>query len=63
VAEGIQTILRREGYANPYEELKSFTRGKSITHEVMVQFIDQLKVSEKLKKDLKGITPFNYTGV
>lgn len=64
VAEAIQTILRREHYPNPYEALKDLTRGKSsITKETLHQFINSLKVSNAVKKELKNITPFNYTGV
>ncbi|HUC80412.1 MAG TPA: adenylosuccinate lyase [Flavisolibacter sp.] len=64
VAEAIQTILRREGYPNPYEALKDLTRGKAkIDKKAMHQFIDRLEVSATIKKELKAITPHNYTGV
>ena len=64
VAEAIQTILRRENYPNPYEALKDLTRGNTqINKASMHQFIDGLKVSAALKKELKAVTPFNYTGV
>ena len=64
VAEAIQTVLRRENYPNPYEALKDLTRGTSgINKESMHAFIDVLKVSAALKKELKNITPGNYTGV
>ena len=64
VAEGIQTILRRENYPKPYEALKELTRGKNgITQESIHQFIEGLKVSAAIKKELKKITPQNYTGV
>lgn len=64
VAEAIQTILRREGYPQPYEALKDLTRGKSsITQKDMHEFIDRLNVSPELKAELKAITPHNYTGV
>jgi adenylosuccinate lyase len=64
VAEAIQTILRRENYPNPYEALKELTRGNAaITQQTMHEFIDGLKISAALKKELKAITPFNYTGV
>lgn len=64
VAEAIQTILRRENYPNPYEALKDLTRGNAqINKQSMHQFIDGLKVNKELKKELKAITPFNYTGV
>jgi len=64
VAEAIQTILRREGYPNPYEALKALTRTNSkITQESIAEFIYTLEVSEELKKQLKQITPANYTGI
>ncbi|WP_288095490.1 adenylosuccinate lyase [Hydrotalea sp.] len=64
VAEAIQTILRRENYPNPYESLKELTRGKEgITKNTLHHFIDGLKISATLKKELKAITPHNYTGV
>lgn len=64
VAEAIQTILRREQYPNPYEALKELTRGKKqITKKTIHDFIDSLKVSAAIKKELKGITPQNYTGI
>ncbi len=63
VAEAIQTILRREGYPEPYEALKALTRGKSVvTKKDFNRFIDTLIVSEEVKKELKKITPKNYTG-
>jgi adenylosuccinate lyase len=64
VAEAIQTILRRENYPNPYEVLKDLTRGKSfITKNDIQEFINSLKISTQIKKELKAITPHNYTGV
>ena len=64
VAEAIQTLLRKEGHSNPYEALKDLTRkNEKITKETFERFIDELKVSDALKKRLKEITPFNYTGV
>ncbi|MFV0606344.1 MAG: adenylosuccinate lyase [Niabella sp.] len=64
VAEAIQTILRREKYPNPYEALKELTRGKEgITKQSIQNFIKGLKVSAAVKKELKQITPQNYTGV
>ena len=64
VAEAIQTILRRENYPNPYEALKELTRGKvAITKADIHQFIAGLKISSAVKKELKAITPHNYTGV
>lgn len=64
VAEAIQTILRREGYPNPYEALKGLTRtNEKINQKTMSDFIDSLEVSEEIKKELKQITPENYTGI
>jgi len=64
VAEAIQTILRRENYPQPYEALKDLTRGKAIIDKKDIhEFIGRLKVSPAVKKELKAITPFNYTGV
>ncbi|MDR1503287.1 MAG: adenylosuccinate lyase [Prevotella sp.] len=64
VAEGIQTILRREGYPKPYEALKALTRTNStITAESIAEFIDGLNVSETVKNELRKITPHSYTGV
>ncbi len=63
VAEAIQTILRREKYPHPYEALKELTRGKThIDKESIHSFIDSLAINEKLKQELKQITPHNYTG-
>ena len=64
VAEAIQTILRREGYPRPYEKLKELTRThKHITKERLHNFIDTLDVPDKVKEEMKQITPFNYTGI
>jgi adenylosuccinate lyase len=64
VAEAIQTILRRENYPNPFEALKELTRGQNgISREVIHAFIDGLGVKAGVKKELKKITPHNYTGV
>jgi adenylosuccinate lyase len=64
VAEAIQTILRRENYPQPYEALKELTRGKTaIDKKSIHHFIDKLKVKASIKKELKGISPFNYTGI
>lgn len=63
VAEAIQTILRREHFPNPYEALKKFTRGNThINREAIFGFIDSLRVSDKIKKELKSFSPHNYTG-
>jgi adenylosuccinate lyase len=64
VAEAIQTILRRENYPAPYEALKTLTRGKNaIDKKTIHQFINTLKISTLVKKELKTITPNNYTGI
>jgi adenylosuccinate lyase len=63
VAEAIQTILRREGYPNPYEALLDLTRtNQKITNESIISFIESLDLKESIKSELKAITPFNYTG-
>ena len=63
VAEALQTILRREGYPEPYEALKALTRtNEKITGEDIRAFIDSLDVSMALKEEMKAVTPFNYTG-
>jgi len=63
VAEAIQTILRREGYPNPYETLKALTRtGKGINHETITEFIEGLDINEAVKEELREISPLNYTG-
>ena len=64
VAEAIQTILRREGIANPYEQLKALTRkNTAVTASSLHEFIDSLDVRPEVKTQLKSITPFNYTGI
>ena len=64
VAEAIQTILRREGYPNPYEALKGLTRtNEVITQTSISNFIDTLKINDTIKSELKAITPSNYTGI
>ncbi|WP_299116361.1 adenylosuccinate lyase [uncultured Winogradskyella sp.] len=64
VAEAIQTILRREGYPNPYEALKGLTRtNEAITEMSISNFIDTLEVSDTIKSELKAISPSNYTGI
>ena len=63
VAEGIQTILRREGYPKPYETLKELTRvNTTVTVESIASFIDTLNVSEQVKEELKKLSPHTYTG-
>jgi adenylosuccinate lyase len=64
VSEAIQTVLRKENYPNPYEALKELTRGNNqINKKSIHQFIDGLKINDDLKKELKKISPHNYTGV
>jgi adenylosuccinate lyase len=64
VAEAIQTILRREGYTNPYETLKELTRTNSVINaESISSFIDTLAVNDTIKTELKAINPNNYTGI
>lgn len=64
VAEAIQTILRREGYPNPYEALKGLTRTNAkINQQSIAEFIDTLEVSDSIKTELKAISPSNYTGI
>ena len=63
ITEAIQTILRREGEKMPYEKLKELTRGKQVTLSDIHKFIDTLEVSDQIKKELKKITPENYTGL
>ncbi len=64
VAEAIQTILRRENYLNPYEKLKELTRTNEKMDKIKIHnFIDTLEISDKIKVELKSISPFNYTGI
>ncbi|PNQ72420.1 adenylosuccinate lyase [Hanstruepera neustonica] len=64
VAEAIQTILRREGYPNPYEALKGLTRTNDKINKTSISnFIDTLEVSNQIKTELKAISPSNYTGI
>ena len=64
VAEAVQTVLRREAYPNPYEALKALTRtNQAITETSIKEFIETLNVSEDIKKELRVITPHNYTGI
>ncbi len=64
ISEALQTILRREGYPKPYEALKDLTRiNKSLNKEEIHAFIDGLNVADSVKTEMKGITPFNYTGI
>ena len=64
VAEAIQTILRREGYPNPYEALKDLTRtNQQINRNTIAEFVDKLDISDEVKLELKSISPTNYTGI
>ncbi len=64
VAEAIQTILRREGYPNPYEALKELTRtNQQVNANTIAQFVEKLEISDEVKKEIKNITPSNYTGI
>ena len=64
ISEGIQTILRREGYPNPYEELKKLTRNnRKIDKDVFMKFIESLNIDKNIKDELKKINPHNYTGI
>ena len=64
VSEAIQTILRREAYPHPYEELKKLTRNnKKIDREVFINFINSLNINKNIKEELKKINPHNYTGI
>src|ERR1700712_1816656 len=64
VAEAIQTILRREGYPNPYEALKDLTRtNQQINAQTIAEFVDTLQVSDEIRAEIKKITPLNYTGI
>lgn len=64
IAEAIQTILRREGYPNPYEALKELTRtNKTITQTDFIEFVDGLNISKEVKAELKIVTPMNYLGI
>ncbi|KAA9324946.1 adenylosuccinate lyase [Adhaeribacter soli] len=64
VAEGIQTVLRREGYPQPYEALKALTRkNEKITEKTIQEFIQTLDVSEEVRSELRAISPYSYTGI
>ncbi len=64
VAEAIQTILRREAYPHPYEALKALTRtNQAITEDAIRHFIEELTVSEEVKRELRAVTPHTYTGI
>ena len=61
LAEAIQTILRRDGLAMPYEKLKELTRGKTVTQEDITVFIDSLEINDKIKQELHKLRATNYT--
>ena len=63
LAEPIQTVMRRHGLPNPYEQLKELTRGKAITREAMAEFIDTLALPEAERARLKAMTPASYIGM
>ena len=64
MAEAIPTVLRREAYPHPYEALKALTRtNQAITESSIKEFIETLNVGEEIKKELREITPHNYTGI
>ena len=64
VSEAIQTILRREGYSNPYEIMKELTRSNErINKNSLHEFIDKLDIDDNIKNELKQISPYNYTGI
>jgi adenylosuccinate lyase len=63
LAEAVQTILRRERYHEPYEALKALTRGRAMTLEDLHSFVEQLEVSERVKAELRALTPEKYTGL
>lgn len=64
VAEAIQTVLRREGYPNPYEALKTLTRTNiTVDQQSISDFINSLAIPREIKDELHAITPFNYTGI
>ena len=63
LAEPIQTVMRRYGVENPYEQLKELTRGKRITAAERVAFVDRLAIPEEAKARLRTMTPGSYTGL
>lgn len=62
MAEPVQTVMRRFGIEEPYEKLKAFTRGKVITREAMLEFVEQLDIPDEVKENLKSVTPASYIG-
>lgn len=64
VAEAIQTVLRREAYPNPYEALKELTRtNQKVNAATIAEFVETLDVDEKVKEEIRRISPANYTGI
>lgn len=63
LAEAVQTILRREGYPEPYEALKALTRGRTLSLEALQQFVETLEVSDQVKAELRALRPEHYTGL
>ena len=63
LAEPIQTVMRRHGLPNPYEQLKELTRGKAVTRAALAEFIDRLDLPETEKARLRALTPGGYTGL
>ena len=63
LAEPIQTVLRKLGHSGAYEKLKELTRGKKLNQEILIKFIENLKIPKEEKEQLKKITPFNYNGI
>ena len=64
IAEGIQTILRREGYPNPYDALKLLTRtNQQVTSDTFTNFVNSLNVKDSVKRELLELTPFTYLGI
>jgi adenylosuccinate lyase len=63
LAEAVQTVMRRHGLPEPYEQLKALTRGQAITRETLAAFIDGLALPEPERERLKALTPATYTGL
>ena len=63
ITEAVQTILRREGVPDSYNKLKDFTRGKVINRDMVLDFVNSLKIPERIKEEISKITPHNYTGI
>jgi adenylosuccinate lyase len=63
MAEAVQTVMRRHGLPEPYEQLKAFTRGQPMTRELMLGFVDKLALPEDEKARLRAMSPASYTGL